>query len=297
MPASTGAKKRRGQAETGRAEGGQGRKDPTRQGQTSKRQSGRRQPGRAHAANGQAGTRRGGKAQLHKIGAQTARSQKSRAQGGQNSRTRGQGQRSRTQAFQTGTSRARILIPLLIVLAIIGFATVKYVSGRVSEGAASSAEDPASKYLPVECTPDMVDVSMSARLNLDGATDTAPPPTPVIFTVTLHNLSDEHPCYLQVGRDAAAIDVTSGSDAITSLSTCEGAGSAHKQLLIDRGMETSFEWTWNGRRGEGCAGDAELAKEGTYKGMWRTKDGTTAESVAVFELPDLAPKPPEPAPE
>lgn len=180
---------------------------------------------------------------------------------------------------------------ILLLLVIVGFAAVHYVSGKIAEDATVSSGDPAAQFPPVACTADMVEASMSARIDIREAEKGKEKPDSVIFTVTLRNLSNENPCYIQVGRDAATIDITSGSDDIVSLATCEKSAAEHKQLLLDRSMETSFEWTWNGRRSEGCPLDGTLAKEGTYKGVWRTQGATTGEGTAVFVVPDLNPKP------
>lgn len=186
-------------------------------------------------------------------------------------------------------------------MALVFAGAAKFVFDRLNDEADIQVADPIAERSPVACTSEMLDTNMKARVGTGSQEDKKTgekdkwADAPVVFTVSLRNTETMHPCFVQVGRDNATVAITSGNDAIASLASCETSTVEHRQLLIRPETTATFEIGWNGRRGDGCLPDGTLSRPGTYKGVWKTEDGTTGEATAVFELPDLEPEPAEEA--
>lgn len=182
--------------------------------------------------------------------------------------------------------RLLLIVVVLLLFLVAGLFTLYYVSNRIHDQTDAAVVDDSKSFAPIVCTPDILDTSMDIIAPVEEK-------SPITFTISLHNTSREHPCYIDVGRGNTELNITSGEDSIASLSTCENSGKEYKQLLLDRDMTSSFVVTWNRHRDRGCLVDAPIALPGMYKAVWTAKGVDGLEEESVFEIE----KPPEPEPE
>ena len=165
----------------------------------------------------------------------------------------------------------------MVVLAIVGVGFAgKYIMGQLRERDAAVVPNPAASYTPVRCAPTNVDTSMELAGTRAGSA--------VTFTVTLKNLSESNPCYIDVGWGNMDVNITSGDAQVASVAACE-PGKQSTLLLLDRGMETTRTLTWNGGVGEGCVSPSVNASQpGTYLAELRFGDSSAKFVQQTFVL-------------
>ena len=192
---------------------------------------------------------------------------------------RAQERQRRLMAEQTAQRRRKIVVLALILVAVVltGVLAV-YLLGNRSDQVVSQQEHPTERWAPVACNPETVRTTLEAPL-------TAPAGSPIDFTVKLENLSDKHPCFIDVGWSNVDISVATGADTVVSTQTC-GFGSESKRLLLDRSMSTSFVLTWPGGVGdEACATpEASWSQPGSYQARLSFVDNAAETSQTVFVL-------------
>lgn len=197
----------------------------------------------------------------------------------QSTRMRAQERQRRLAAEQLAQTRRRIIVLALILVAVllVGLLAV-YLLGNRSNEVASQQEHPTERWSPVACSPEGMKTTLEAPL-------IAPAGTPIDFTVTLENLSDKHPCFIDVGWSNVDISITTGTNAVVSTQTC-GFGTENKQLLLDRSMNTSFVLTWPGGVGEEACSipEASWSQPGSYQARLTFINNAAEPSQTAFVL-------------
>ncbi len=197
----------------------------------------------------------------------------------QSARMRAQERQKRIAAEQSAQRRRKILILALILVAVvlIGMFAV-YLLGNRGGQVAAQQEHPTERWSPVACSPETLKTTLEAPL-------TSPAGSAIIFKVSVENLSDMHPCSIDVGWDNVDISVNTGTDTIVSSQAC-GFGAESKRLLLDRSMTTSFEVTWPGGIGdEACATPtASWSQPGSYQAKLSFTDNSAESTQTAFVL-------------
>lgn len=189
-------------------------------------------------------------------------------------------ERQRRMAAEQSAQRRRKFVVLALILAallIVGMLAFHLLGNRGSQ-VASQQEHPTERWSPVACSPETLKTTVEAPL-------TAAAGSPVTFTVNVENLSDQHPCSLNVGWSNVDISVSSGTDAVFSTQVCQ-FGEENKRLLLDRSMTTSFSFTWQGGIGdEVCATPtASWSQPGSYQAKLTFTDNAAGSAQTAFVL-------------
>ncbi|AWE42950.1 hypothetical protein DDD63_09595 [Actinobaculum sp. 313] len=150
-----------------------------------------------------------------------------------------------------------IILGVLCIVGLVGVAmAAKFVTGKLHERSTIVRVDPTTMYTPVACTADMVDAEITATGSTAGS--------PVTFTITLTNKSQDNPCYIDIGWSSMDVEIESGGQHLSSTAACQ-AGSESKQLLLNRDFSTSTTVTWDGSTSaSGCSSGQGTATAGTY---------------------------------
>ncbi len=128
----------------------------------------------------------------------------------------------------------------------------------------------------VACTPDML-AWTAERSGSHAGRD-------VLFHLTVTNTSETNPCTVDLGGDYIRVDVTSGEDAVWSSQHCAVTPES-RFVLLDMGLSTSADVTWNGHRSvEGCADGQPAVGAGTYVASIAVDGNIEADLRQVFEL-------------
>ncbi len=192
---------------------------------------------------------------------------------------RTQERQRRLMAEQSAQRRRQIVVLALILVAVVctGILAV-YLLGNRNDQVGSQKEHPTERWSPVACSPETVKATLEAPL-------TAPAGSPIDFTVTLENLSEKHPCFIDVGWSNVDVSAATGADTVISTQAC-GFGPENKRLLLDRSMSTSFVLTWPGGVGdEACAApEASWSQPGSYQARLSFMDNAAEASQTVFVL-------------
>ncbi|MFT3943661.1 MAG: hypothetical protein QM705_07540 [Ancrocorticia sp.] len=197
----------------------------------------------------------------------------------QSARMRAQERQRRLAAEQSAQRRRRIIVLTLIIAAVVLTASLAvYLLGNRSDEMSYQQEHPTERWSPVACSPETLKTTMEAPL-------TAAAGSPINFTVKLDNLSDKHPCFIEVGWSNVDISITSGTDTILSTQQC-AIGAENKRLLLDRSMSTSFVVTWPGGVGdEACVTPTESASQpGSYQAKLSFGDSASDSAQVAFLL-------------
>lgn len=197
----------------------------------------------------------------------------------QSTRLRVQERQRRMAAAQSAQSRRKFVVLALILAAllIVGVFVFHLLGNRGSQ-VASQQEHPTERWSPVACSPETLKTTVEAPL-------TATAGSPVTFAVNVENLSDQHPCSLNVGWSNVDISVSSGTDSVFSTQVCQ-FGEENKRLLLDRSMTTSFSFTWQGGIGdEVCATPtASWSQPGSYQAKLTFTDNAAGSAQTAFVL-------------
>jgi hypothetical protein len=145
--------------------------------------------------------------------------------------------------------------------------------GDPAGGAADEDDAPTT---PVDCTPDALQVTLTASGQLF---DTASSP---VLTATITNVGDV-PCTVDAGDANREVLITSGPDRIWSSKDCAGPETSSRQLLLGAGAADTVELTWDRTRtAEGCPADLPEPRPGTYQAVGTL--GTVSSVPVVFAL-------------
>jgi hypothetical protein len=145
-----------------------------------------------------------------------------------------------------------------------------------ADGAGDGEKAVAAPTTPVDCTPDALQVTLTASGQIFDAA------TRPVLTATITNVGDV-PCTVDAGDANREVLITSGADRIWSSKDCATEETASRQLLLGSGAADSVELTWDRTRtAEGCPAGLPEPRSGTYQAV--TTLGTVSSVPVVFAL-------------
>lgn len=183
-------------------------------------------------------------------------------------------------AEQQALIRRRKIIWLGMLVAgivLVGILGINLLNGRA--GTAETAQPhPTEKWAPVTCSAENVTTTFTGPVEALAGHE-------VMFSITVENQSDQHPCYFDAGWSNVDITVTSGDDRVMSTKECQ-LGDENKQLLLDRSASATFTVSWPGGIGESActAPDVNPSQPGTYVAHLTFVDNSADTAEAVFVM-------------
>lgn len=160
----------------------------------------------------------------------------------------------------------------LLLVGVAVFA-INYAIGKVDNY--SAVEDPAKAFDPVPCTADILDIGIEG---LSGSTADG-----ALLTVTLTNMAEKSPCYINVGYKSFGFQIESGNQVIFDSRVCQ-VGNESKRLLINPGSSGKTSVSWNGmNRGGNCTGNS-YAGDGMYVLNLFSGNEQLLDQGAIFQI-------------
>ncbi|MFC5369693.1 hypothetical protein [Arcanobacterium bovis] len=166
-----------------------------------------------------------------------------------------------------------VSLVLVLIIALLGVYTV-LKNALAKMDANSSAPAATANFDPVQCTPDMLEVTLARQGSRSGQA--------VNFNISIKNDKGERPCYLDIGYKHAGIKIWSGEQPVWDSKVCN-AGEASKVLLLDKNLTSAQTITWDGNvYGANCSKQYP-SKAGTYQAQFSI-DSVDFGSKLAFSL-------------